>query len=72
MAAKKNGGRVAYVNARLIDPSSGIDAPGGLLTEGESIADFGPGLFAGGAPQGTETVDCGGHVLCPGLVDIRV
>jgi len=72
MAAKAKGGRVAYVNARLIDPSSGIDAPGGLLTEGEVIADFGPGLFAGGAPQGTETVDCGGHVLCPGLVDIRV
>ena len=31
-------GRVAYVNARLIDPASGTDGPGGVLTDGEKIA----------------------------------
>ena len=64
-------GRVAYVNARLVDPASGLDAPGALLTEGRRIADLGPRLFADGAPEGAEVVDCGGHCLAPGLVDMR-
>jgi dihydroorotase len=64
--------RVAYVNARLLDPATGFDAAGGLLSEGERIADVGPGLFAEGTPEGAEVVDCAGHCLCPGLVDIRV
>ena len=39
---------VAYVNARLLDPATGLNAKGALLTEGEAIADFGPKLFADG------------------------
>ncbi|GAB6051771.1 dihydroorotase [Magnetospira thiophila] len=62
----------AYVNARLMDPATGLDAPGALYAEGESIADFGPGLFADGVPDGIEVVDCEGYILCPGLVDMRV
>ncbi|SMF48077.1 dihydroorotase [Tistlia consotensis] len=65
-------GRVAYVNARLLDPASGLDAPGALLTEGAEIADRGPELFKDGVPEGIETVDCGGACLAPGLVDMRV
>ena len=65
-------GRVAYINARLMDPASGLDEKGELLTEGEIIADFGAGLFADGVPKDTATVDCQGHCLAPGLVDIRV
>ncbi|QNT68069.1 dihydroorotase [Defluviicoccus vanus] len=65
-------GVVAYVNARLLDPSSNLDAPGGLLSEGESIVDFGPHVIAGQLPDGCEVVDCQGYSLCPGLVDIRV
>lgn len=65
-------GRIAYVNARLLDPASGLDGPGALLTEGAEIADFGPRLFADGVPEGTEIVDCGGACLAPGLVDMRV
>jgi len=64
--------RVAYVNARLLDPASDLDAPGSVLTEGEAIADVGRNLFADGPPEGVEVVDCQGHCLCPGLVDIRV
>lgn len=64
--------RTAYINARLIDPASGLDAPGGLLAEDGVIADAGAGLFADGAPEGAEVVDCGGMVLAPGLVDMRV
>ena len=65
-------GRVAYVNARLIDPASGLDALGALLTEGRLIADLGPRLFNDGLPAGVEKIDCGGQVLAPGLIDMRV
>ncbi len=74
MARRKGSGpeRVAYKNARLIDPTTGLDVRGGLLTKGEFIADLGPDLFADGIPEGAEEVDCEDHCLCPGLVDIRV
>ena len=62
----------AYINARLVDPASGLDAAGALLVEDGRILDLGPHLFSTGAPSGIETVDCGGHVLCPGLIDMRV
>ena len=63
--------RVAYVNARLLDPASGLDAPGALLTENEAIAALGPNLFADAPPDSAEVVDCGGACLAPGLVDMR-
>ena len=65
-------GRTAYVNARIVDPASGLDAKGGLLIDGEVIADVGAGLFANGVPSGVEIIDCHGACLAPGLIDIRV
>lgn len=65
-------GLIAYANARLIDPASGLDAAGGLLSDGEQIVDFGPDLFKDGIPDGATMIDCGGHVLAPGLIDMRV
>lgn len=65
--------RVAYINARLLDPAAGFDGVGGVLVSGERILDFGPGLFRPESlPEGTKVVDCGGHCLAPGLVDIRM
>ena len=64
--------KIAYRGARLIDPASGLDVRGDLLTMEDRIADLGPGLFADGAPEDAEIVECQGHVLCPGLVDMRV
>ena len=64
--------RTAFVNARLLDPASGLDARGGLLAESGKITDFGPGLFEAGVPEGVIIVDCGGHCLAPGLIDMRV
>jgi len=64
--------RVAYINARLLDPASGLDSPGALLSDGETISDFGPDLFKDGVPDGVTSIDCQGHCLMPGLVDIRV
>ncbi|MDD9876702.1 MAG: dihydroorotase [Magnetovibrio sp.] len=65
-------GRVAYVNARLLDPASGLDAAGGLLSDGEVIVEAGAGLFDTGVPDGAQVVDCAGACLAPGLVDMRM
>lgn len=63
----------AFINARLLDPATGLDAPGALLVVNEDIADFGPHLFNDGRPaEGIEIVDLGGACLCPGLFDMRV
>lgn len=72
MPQRKPPSRTAFVNARLLDPASGLDAPGALLVDGERIADLGPALFAEGVPEGVEVVDCQGLCLAPGLVDMRV
>ena len=64
--------RVAYVNARLLDPATGLDAPGGVLTKGEFIVDAGAHLFDGQPPEDAILIDCRGHCLCPGLVDMRI
>lgn len=67
----EKGKLVAYLNARLLDPATGLDTMGALLTTGDQIADLGPSLFAGGVPSGVEVVDCGGHCLAPGLIDMH-
>jgi dihydroorotase len=55
-------------NARIIDPESGFDEVGSLLIKDGKIADFGANVTA----EKAEVIDCGGHVLCPGLLDIQV
>ena len=64
--------RIAFRNARLIDPASGLDVKGGLLVENGRIADVGPRLFNDAEPNDPEVIDCKGLVLTPGLVDARV
>jgi len=64
--------RIAYIIARLVDPASNTDAPSQLLTEGGVIADAGAKLFSDGPPSDCEIIDCGGQVLCPGLIDMKV
>ena len=65
-------GRVAYLNARLLDPASGLDTTGALLTEGETILDILPGQPRPAVAPDFEVVDCQGACLAPGLVDMRV
>ena len=64
--------RTAIVGARLLDPASRLDAPGGLLIEDERIADFAPRLFADGPPEEALVIEAAGACLAPGLVDMRV
>lgn len=62
-------GVTAYTNARLINPATGEDYQGSLITEGELITAIGADIAI---PDGATIIDCGGHVLAPGLIDMRV
>jgi dihydroorotase len=72
---RKNGSAAeqatAFLNARLIDPASGKDEPGGLLVRDGAIADLGSHLRRN-APERAKVIDCKGHVLSPGLIDMQV
>ena len=57
-----------FTNARLLDPATGLDAPGALLVRDGVIADHGANL---GTPEGATVVDAAGACLAPGLVDMR-
>src|SRR5213079_1177678 len=72
MERSMSGTRRLIRNARLIDPESGLDAPGDLLIDGDKIAAIGPGLAEAGFADDVEIVDAGGLCLAPGLVDMRV
>ena len=56
-----------FTNARLIDPEAQSDALGTLTVEAGVIA-----ALNGAAPAGAEVIDCGGHCLAPGIVDLGV
>lgn len=57
-----------FTKARIIDPESGFDEVGSLLVKDGKIADFGKDI----STDNVEEIDCIGHVLCPGLLDIQV
>ena len=63
---------VVVVNARLLDPATGLDTRGGVLIVGARIAELGPSVTAALAPGGAEVIDARGLCLAPGLVDMRV
>jgi hypothetical protein len=59
--------KVSILNGRLIDPANGIDGDFDLHIAGGRVAALGP------APAGfhaERTIDAGGLVICPGLVDL--
>ncbi|KQO41501.1 dihydroorotase [Methylobacterium sp. Leaf85] len=58
------------MNASLLDPATSREGPGHVLVRDGRIADIAWGASPA-APEGAEIVDCGGHVLSPGLVDLR-
>lgn len=58
-----------FVNARLVDPATRRDEPGNLLVEDGRIKALGADVTSQGAGR---TVDCKGHVLAPGLIDMQV
>ena len=62
----------AFLGARLVDPASGYDGPGALMTSQGRIAEVSHEVgFADLSPD-IRTVDCNGAMLAPGLIDLRV
>jgi dihydroorotase len=63
---------VAFLGARLVDPESGYDGPGSLLVKNGRIAEVRREPTLSDLSDDTRQVDCGGAMLAPGLVDLRV
>ncbi len=68
---KAGGAATVFINARVVDPATSRDEPGGLLVKDGIIADIGQHLRRN-APDGCVVIDCKGHVLAPGLIDAQV
>ena len=62
----------AFVNARLVDPESGYDGPGCVIVARETIADVQRRPALDAASPDLHVIDCGGAMLAPGLIDLRV
>lgn len=58
------------INARILDPASQTDAPGGVRLENGVIAELRTGDLVS-FKAATETIDAGGLCLAPGLIDLR-
>ena len=58
----------AFVNARLLNPATGLDAQGALVVAKRRIVAVGPDVTA---PAGADVLDCRGACLAPGLIDMR-
>src|SRR5262249_11986316 len=63
---------IAFLNARLVDPASGYDGPGALITAQGSIAEVAYEMGFVDLPPDVRRIDCNGAMLAPGLVDLRV
>lgn len=69
--SRKTSTPTAFINARLVDPDTNRDEPGGLYAKDGIIADLGASLRRN-APEGATVIDCKGRLLCPGLIDAQV
>ncbi|RYY44966.1 MAG: dihydroorotase, partial [Sphingomonadales bacterium] len=59
--------KTAFINATLVCPVSGVSS-GSLLVEGDAIAAVGEIAL----PADAETIDLGGKILAPALIDLGV
>ena len=74
-ARQANGGgdhAIVFTNARVIDPSRDLDAAGDVIVADRRIVAAGPEAARNARPPGAEVIDCGGAIVAPGLVDMRV
>ncbi|WP_176036039.1 dihydroorotase [Brucella tritici] len=63
---------ILFENARIVDPSRGLDETGSLLIQDGKIVAAGPDVRNQGAPEGAQIIDLNGKAVLPGLVDARV
>lgn len=58
-----------FRDARIVDPSQGLDEVSHLLVQDGTIAAIGRDV---GTPDGAEVIDATGWVIAPGLIDVHV
>ncbi len=58
-------------NARIVDPASNTDQIGALYVKNGTIEDIASGEIPG-MPHDAQVMDAKGHLLSPGLIDMRV
>ncbi|MFQ0814182.1 dihydroorotase [Brucella anthropi] len=63
---------ILFENARIVDPSRGLDETGSVLIQNGKIVAAGADARHQGAPEGAQIVDLNGKAVLPGLVDARV
>jgi dihydroorotase len=63
---------LALINGRVIDPASGLDEAGGVITKDGRIEAAGAKVTKKTAPKAAEVIDCRGAIICPGLIDMQV
>ncbi|PYE89688.1 dihydroorotase [Phyllobacterium leguminum] len=61
-----------FENARIIDPSRGLDEIGTVIVKDGLILASGADARNQGAPDGAQRIDAHGKAIIPGLVDSRV
>jgi dihydroorotase len=61
----------ALINASLVDPEKGVQSPGGVLMDNGIIVDVGAHVTRANVGD-AQVIDCGGDVVSPGLIDMRV
>ena len=62
-----------FINARIIDPSQGLDEVGGLIVDSKGkIKAVGKNIKKGNIPTKSEKIDLKGKVLIPGIIDMKV
>lgn len=65
-----SGYKIAYTNARIIDPFSEMDVTGTVVTVGTKISEICSSLSY--HEKADEIIDCNGNILIPGMIDIHV
>ena len=61
------------INARIVDPKSGIDEIGGLIIDSKGlIKAVGKKVSNGNLPKSAEKIDLKKQLLMPGIIDMRV
>ncbi len=63
---------ILFENARIVDPSRGLDETGSVLIRDGKIVAASADARNQGAPEGAEIVNLNGKAVLPGLVDARV
>lgn len=63
--------RNVLINARIADPASTNLVVGGVLVEDGRIAASGPKVTAANAGSSANVIDCRGHILASGLIDMQ-